>query len=113
LLLLASVGLQLCFSMGGAQVGLLACLLFTAAAVLSRLVTIVPGALGVREFLVGGLALLTGFDLRDAVVASTIARAAEIAVVFSLGGAFSGSLSRQLAVNRPPDRSSDAPDAPE
>ena len=76
------------------QVGLLACVLFTAAAVLARFVTLVPGALGVREFLVGGLALLTGFDLRDAVIASTIARAAEITVVFGLGGVFSWSLSR-------------------
>jgi uncharacterized membrane protein YbhN (UPF0104 family) len=112
LLLLASAGLQLCFSMGGSQVGLLACLLFTAAAVLARLVTVVPGALGVREFLVGGLALLTGFDLRDAVVASTIARAAEIAVVFSLGGLFSWSLSGQLAANAAatPDPSSGSGD---
>jgi uncharacterized membrane protein YbhN (UPF0104 family) len=113
LLLLASAGLQLCFSMGGSQVGLLACVLFTAAAVLARLVTIVPGALGVREFLVGGLALLTGFDMRDAVVASTIARAAEIAVVFSLGGVFSWSLSGQLAANGPSDPISDTPEAPE
>ena len=93
--------------------GLLACVLFTAAAVLARLVTIVPGALGVREFLVGGLALLTGFDMRDAVVASTIARAAEIAVVFSLGGVFSWSLSEQLAATGPSDPISDTPEAPE
>jgi uncharacterized membrane protein YbhN (UPF0104 family) len=103
LLLLASVGLQLCFSMGGSQVGLAACLLFTAAAVLSRLVTFVPGALGVREFLIGGLALATGFDLRDAVVASTLARSAELAVVLTLGGAFSWSLSGRLAASAPPE----------
>jgi uncharacterized membrane protein YbhN (UPF0104 family) len=65
--------------------------------VLARAVTIVPGALGVREFLVGGLALLTGFDPRDAVVAATLARAAEISVVFVLGGVFTWSLSGEVA----------------
>jgi hypothetical protein len=97
MLLLASVGLQLCFDMGESRVGLAACVVFNAAAVLTRFVTIVPGALGVREFLIGGLALLTGFDLRDAVVASTLARAAEIVVVFALGGIFTFTLSGDLA----------------
>jgi uncharacterized membrane protein YbhN (UPF0104 family) len=96
MLLLSSLGLHLCFRMGEAPVGLAACAVFTAAAVLTRLVTLVPGALGLREFLIGGLALLTGFDLRDAVVAATLARAAEIAVVFLLGGVFTWSLSSDL-----------------
>ena len=57
------------------------------------------GALGVREFLIGGLAVLTGFDLRDAVIAATLARAAEILVVFVLGGVFTWRLSHDLSAS--------------
>jgi uncharacterized membrane protein YbhN (UPF0104 family) len=92
----SSLSLLLCFGMGDGDVGLMACVLFNAAAVITRLITIVPGALGIREFLIGGLAALVGFDLRDAVVAATLARAAEIVVVFALGGAFTWSFSREL-----------------
>jgi uncharacterized membrane protein YbhN (UPF0104 family) len=106
MLLAASLGLQLCFAMGTSKVSLAACVIFTAAAVLTRFVTIVPGALGVREFLIGGLAVLTGFDGRDAVVASILARAAEIAVVFILGGIFTFSLSSELAASYDDDASS-------
>lgn len=102
MLFAAAVSLFLCFRMGAGDVGLLACLLFTAASVITRFVTIVPGALGVREFLIGGLAALTGFELRDAVVAATLARAAEIVVVFALGGAFTWSFSGELAARDDP-----------
>lgn len=101
MLFASAFGLKLCFAMGESTVDLEACLIFTAAAVLTRFVTIVPGALGVREFLIGGIALLTGFDLRDAVVASILARAAEILVVFVLGGIFTYSMSRDM-VSSPP-----------
>lgn len=97
MLLAAALALKLCFEMGEARVAFDACVLFTAAAVLTRFVTIVPGALGVRELLIGALAVLVGFDLRDALVASVLARAAEIAVVFVLGGVFTWSLSGDLA----------------
>ena len=99
MLFAAAFGLKLCFAMGESSVDLEACLLFTSAAVLTRFVTIVPGALGVREFLIGGLAVLTGFDLRDAVIAATLARAAEILVVFVLGGVFTWRLSGDLAAS--------------
>ena len=96
--LLATAGsLQLGFSMGNADVGFGACVVFSASTVVTRLVSITPGALGVREFLVGGLALLTGFELRDAVIASTVTRLAEMLVIFSLGGVFSYTLTGQVA----------------
>lgn len=104
MLLAAALGLKLCFAMGESTVSLEACALFTAAAVLTRFVTVVPGALGIREFLIGGLAVLTGFDLRDAVVASTLARAAEILVVFVLGGIFTWTLSGDLAASYDAER---------
>jgi uncharacterized membrane protein YbhN (UPF0104 family) len=102
-LLVSALALQLCFEMGDSLVTFEASVLFTSAAVLTRFVTIVPGALGVREFLIGALAVLVGFDLRDAVVASTLVRAAEIAVVFSLGGAFTYSMSRDLVSRDAPE----------
>jgi uncharacterized membrane protein YbhN (UPF0104 family) len=71
MLLVSGFSLSLCFGMGQGDAGLVACVLFTAAAVITRAVSIVPGALGVREFLIGGLAALVGFELRDAVVAET------------------------------------------
>lgn len=97
MLLASSYSLLLCFGMGKGDVGLIPCVLFTAAAVITRFVTIVPGGLGLREFLIGGLAVLVGFDLRDAVVAAMLARAAEVVVFFALGGVFTWSLSRELA----------------
>jgi hypothetical protein len=97
MLLGTAVSLDLCFEMGESSVGLAACMVFSAATVLTRFVTIIPGALGVRELLIGGLAFLTGFDARDAVVASSLARSAEIVVVFALGAAFTFRLSGELA----------------
>jgi hypothetical protein len=63
---------------------------------LTRLFSITPGAIGIREFLIGGLAYLTGFELRDAVIASTATRTVEVAVVFALGGLFTRRLSSQV-----------------
>ncbi len=48
------------------------------------------------EFLVGGLAYLTGFELRDAVIASTATRIVEILVIFLLGGFFTHRLSNEV-----------------
>jgi len=103
--LLASAGtLQIAFGMGASSVSFAACLVFTSAAMLTRFVAITPGAIGIREFLVGGLAYLTGFELRDAVIASTVTRTVEIVVVFALGAAFTRRLGDQVI------SSYDAPD---
>jgi uncharacterized membrane protein YbhN (UPF0104 family) len=100
ILLLGAATLYLCFGLGTSHVSFATCLLFTAAAVLTRLATFTPGAIGVREFFIGALALLTGFEARDAIIASTLARVAEIAVVVVLGGAFTHSLSGELTAGR-------------
>jgi uncharacterized membrane protein YbhN (UPF0104 family) len=96
-LLATAASLKLCFAMGSSDVPFAACLLFAASVVITRLVSITPGAIGIREFLIGGVAHLTGFDLRDAVIASTLSRSVEIAVVFGLGGAFTYSLTGKMA----------------
>jgi uncharacterized membrane protein YbhN (UPF0104 family) len=94
-LLATAVSLRVCFAMGTADVPLSACTIFSAAAMLTRLVAVTPGAIGIREFLVGGLAVLTGFELRDAVIAATTARTVEVAVVFTLGSLFTRRVSGQ------------------
>jgi uncharacterized membrane protein YbhN (UPF0104 family) len=96
ILLASAATLRICFALGSSEVGFSACTIFAAAAMLTRLVAFVPGAIGIREFMVGGLAYLTGFELRDAVIASAAARTVEIAVVFSLGGLFTYRLSGEL-----------------
>jgi len=108
-LLAAAAMLQLCFEMGVAPVGLAACLIFSASLVLTRLVTLTPGALGIREFLIGGIAVLTGFSARDAIIASSLARAIEVLVIVILGGASTWSISGELAASAgegPPERPS-------
>jgi uncharacterized membrane protein YbhN (UPF0104 family) len=96
ILMASSAGLAIAFDMGASDVGFAACVVFTAASMLTRLFSITPGAIGIREFLIGGLAYLTGFDLRDAVIASTATRTVEVAVVFALGGLFTRRLSSQV-----------------
>ena len=98
-LLANAAGLKLGFAMGAAPVGFAACLIFSAATVVTRIVTISPGALGVREFLIGGLAVATGFELSDAVVAASVARLAEMLAIFALGGLFTYRLSDRVAAS--------------
>jgi uncharacterized membrane protein YbhN (UPF0104 family) len=105
-LLVAAWSLQLGFSTGRTDVGLAPCLVFSAAAVITRLVSISPGALGVREFLIGGLAVLTGFELQDAVIASVVIRVAEMIAIFTLGGIFTFTLSKRIATTYGEDRDS-------
>lgn len=94
-LVLTAGALRLAFDMGAARVDFQACLIFSAAAVLTSLVSVTPGGLGIREFLIGGLALCTGFEARDAVIASTLARVGEMVAIFGLGAVFTHRLSRR------------------
>ena len=99
ILVLAAGGLWLAFGMGAAQVGYPACVIFAATIALTRAVSITPGAIGVREFLVGAVAHGIGFELRDGVIAATLFRAVEMGVVFSLGSVFSFALSNRIAAS--------------
>jgi hypothetical protein len=96
ILLATAATLRIAFAMGASEVGFAACIVFAAASMLTRLVSVTPGAIGIREFLVGGLAYLTGFELRDAVIAATATRTVEIAVIFLLGGVFTHRLSNEV-----------------
>jgi uncharacterized membrane protein YbhN (UPF0104 family) len=91
--------LKLGFSMGPAEVSFAACMAFSAGTVLTRLVWVTPGGLGLREFGVGALAVLTGHELQDAVIASFAWRLAEISVDLALGGIFSFRLAHRLSAS--------------
>ena len=85
ILLIVAAKLYACFKLGDREVPYSACLLFSAATILTRLFSVTPGALGIREFLIGILAVLTGFEMRDAVIAATVDRIVEMIIVFILG----------------------------
>lgn len=96
ILVATATSLKISFDMGPAEVPLAACVVLAALAPLSRLVAVTPGALGVRELLLGGLAYLMGFTVRDAIIASTFSRLVEFAVVCSLGSFFTYRLSGKI-----------------
>jgi len=95
-LLLSAGKLYLAFSLGPERVPFAACLVFAAAGIATRFVTVTPGALGVRELLIGALAQLTGFSLGDALIASTIDRVVEVVVICVVGGVASFRLTPRM-----------------
>jgi uncharacterized protein (TIRG00374 family) len=72
-------------------------ILFSAASVLTQLISIAPGGLGILEAVVGGVASMLNFDLGVSIVALGIDRLVSTIVVFLVGGSSSIVLSKQLA----------------
>ena len=91
--------LQLAFSFGPETPSYGACLVFSAMTIATRFISITPGALGVREFLIGGVAYVLDFDVADAVIASSIDRLIELIILAPLGGLSSWRLTRELAAS--------------
>jgi uncharacterized membrane protein YbhN (UPF0104 family) len=83
------------------EVTLTQCLLFSAAVVLTHLVSIAPGGLGVREAIVASVASAFGFDVAVSVMASAIDRGIETAVVVALGTIYTYILSKQASNTQP------------
>jgi uncharacterized protein (TIRG00374 family) len=73
------------------------CLLFSSATVLTRLVTIMPGGLGVREGIVAGVASVLGFDAGISAVAVGLDRLVATAVIVALGTVYTYILSNKAA----------------
>lgn len=93
---LLAAKLYLCFSLGLETVTFSACLLFSASVAITRLASLTPGSIGFREFLIGALAYLTGFEFRDALIASTIDRVVELLVVGVLAPVMSAYFDRMI-----------------
>lgn len=71
------------------------CILFSAGNVLTTLVTITPGGLGVREGIVAGIASLLGFEAGVSAVAVGIDRLVATSVVIVLGTIYTYILSKK------------------
>jgi uncharacterized membrane protein YbhN (UPF0104 family) len=95
-LLAAAAVLKLSFDTGPAEVSFAACVVFCSAGILTRFVSLTPGALGIREFMIGGLAYLVGFEFKDAVIASTLSRVIEVVVICVLGSLFTYRVSSRM-----------------
>jgi uncharacterized membrane protein YbhN (UPF0104 family) len=73
------------------------CLLFSAATILTRLVSIAPGGLGVREGIVAGVASLLGFEAGVSAVAVGLDRIIATSVILVLGTVYTYVLSSKVA----------------
>lgn len=71
------------------------CILFASANVLTTLITITPGGLGVREGIVAGIASILGFDLGVSVIAVSIDRAVATATIAIVGAVYTYALSKK------------------
>ncbi len=66
--------LWILFAVFSQDIGFAPCVVFAAGAMLTRLVSITPGALGVREAIVGGLSAALGFPFGLAVIVTVMDR---------------------------------------
>jgi uncharacterized membrane protein YbhN (UPF0104 family) len=73
------------------------CLLFSSATILTRLVNIVPGGLGVREGIVAGVASTLGFEPEVSAVAVGLDRVVSTSVIIVLGIVYTYILSKKAA----------------
>ncbi len=73
-LLAVSGRLFFVFRMMSQEVLLVQCVIFSAASILTRIVNIAPGGLGVREGIIAGLGSIMGFDFGVCIIAVGIDR---------------------------------------
>jgi len=88
------------FHMLSQDVTIAQCILFAAASILTQLVSITPGALGIRELIVAGVASILGFDIGVSIVAVGIDRLVATSVIIVMGSIYTYVLSKN-AVNVP------------
>ena len=85
ILLLIAVQFLICFSALGTQISFYECVLFSVVTSLLMIVNITPAALGVREVLVGAIAVTTGQGFAIGVLASGLYRACAVIVHITIG----------------------------
>lgn len=86
MMILLAVRYWLSFRMLSQDVSIGDVILFSSAAVLTQLISIAPGGLGITESIVGAVASALGFDLGVSVVAVSLDRLIATAVVLIIGG---------------------------
>lgn len=106
LMFLLAVRYWFAFQMLSQDLGVGQVILFSSGSVLTQLVSIAPGGLGVTETIVGGIASLLGFDMAVSIVAVGLDRLVSTVVIFVVGGISTVILGKQLS-----DASPDPDDA--
>ncbi len=91
---------QLAFSMLSQHVSLAQVLLMSNASILTQLVSLAPGGLGIREAIVGSVASVLGFDTAVSVAAVALDRLVATLVIIVSGGISTVILGRQIAAPR-------------
>lgn len=86
LMLLLAYRYKLAFQMLSQTIFISHSILFSSASILTQLVSIAPGGLGVTESIVAGVAALLGFDAGVGAVAVGIDRLISLVMIFTLGG---------------------------
>lgn len=86
LAILLAVRYWLAFQMLSQEVTFRETMLFSNATILTQLVSIAPGGLGVREAIVGAIASALGFDMGVSVVAVGLDRLVSTLTIFLVGG---------------------------
>lgn len=94
---LLAIRYWLAFHMLSQNVTISQVLLFSSATILTNLVSFAPGGLGVREAIVGGIALSLGFDPGISVVAVGLDRLVSTVMILAVGWASTVILGREFS----------------
>lgn len=97
LMLLLATRYWLTFHMLSQNITLSQAILFSSASILTQLVSIAPGGLGVREMIVGGVASALGFDMGVSVVAVGLDSLVATLIVVLVGGISTIILGKQIS----------------
>jgi uncharacterized membrane protein YbhN (UPF0104 family) len=97
LMLLFAVRYWVAFRMLSQSVELSQAILLACASILTQLVSLAPGGLGVQEAIVAGIVPLLGFDLAGSVAAVELDRIVSTFVIILIGWASTFVLSKQIA----------------
>ncbi len=84
--LILAARLALCFSVMGVSVEAITLLMLAPAATLLSFITITPGNLGLREWVIGALSVATGHSLAEGIFAASLDRSILMASSFLFGG---------------------------
>lgn len=99
-LLFVSGRFYLVFHIFSQDVQYVHCLLFASVFIIASLITIVPGGLGVRESMVGGLGSVLGFDFGVGAVAVGLDRVFTILVMILIGVVLTQLLTQRALINQ-------------
>ena len=97
MMILLAIRYWLAFHMLSQNVTISQVLLFSSATILTNLVSFAPGGLGVREAVVGGIALALGFDPGTSVVAVGLDRVISTIMIMCMGWISGVILGRQIS----------------